>query len=92
MEINGVEYELRPQYQSQRKSSRNLLRIAAISDMFAMPGMRSKKEKPLPANIEEEFGLIQLKQSKLSRSERERVFHAFNKMYKPIIKNQWKIK
>lgn len=87
IEINGVRYEQIPQEpRVPRKGSKLLNIMLATSMMFQItnPYMaRPSRSKPLPTDdIVREFELIQLKQSKLSRSERDQVVNAFNRCYR----------
>jgi hypothetical protein len=82
--INGISYEAREQ-PNKSKSLSKLLMMAA--EMGAMNyGYQYIRERP-HVNLEEEFELIQNKQSKLSRNDREWVVRMFNRKYK-IADNQ----
>lgn len=78
MIINGVEYIERPQIQS-----KSLKVIAPYLMLAAMLGSRSVvKTNNNNYDLPHEFELVQNKQSKLSRSEREYVIREFNRKYK----------
>jgi hypothetical protein len=82
MKINGIEYELREQPKQSRSSSKLLMRAAVFGGLGGY-GNDYIRERP-DVNLEEEFELIQNKQSKLSRSDREWVVATFNRKYKQI--------
>lgn len=89
VEVNGVMYEPKPKAQTQKKSpSKGLAMLTAMGAMYApytMNGGTSKSAKQRPkVDIVKEYGLIQLKQSKLSRSERNWVERMFEKNYKKV--------
>ncbi len=87
--INGVQYE--PVENEVTKSySKHMSKIALMA--MAMGGYdgynnnRAERKLPSGINIEHEFELIQQKQSKLSRWERNLVESIFNKKYKKLDK------
>ena len=65
IEINGVQYQ---QKERQRRTpSKSLMLMLAMAEMFESFGTgRSRQKETLEVNILEEYGLIQLKKSKLS--------------------------
>lgn len=88
-EINGIKYQ-EIEREAPKKTSRRLSSIMAMMAMFEYVnpyGPSMPRIKPLPTNdIVKEFELIQLKQSKLSRSERERVVAVFNRNFREVKK------
>ena len=86
IEINGEIYESVPQ--PERKIIGKSSKLMMLASMFAITNPLSPRptiSKHLPvSDIIKEFELIQLKQSKLSRSERDRVVTAFNKQYRKV--------
>jgi len=80
IEINGIKYQ-----QIEQAAKKPMGKMAMM--MLALGGMDYKssnpKQRPM-VDIEKEFELIQLKQSKLSRNDREWVVYSFNKLYKQI--------
>jgi hypothetical protein len=84
--INGINYKPVDK-QPSRKTSRAFMRIAAISLMFGgMPSLGSNKQRP-NVNIVEEYKLIQNKQSKLSKNDRDWVCRCFESNYEIIKEN-----
>lgn len=89
IEINGTTYEEIPQQQSKKigNTLSKLMMMGAIFELTNIYAPRPSRPKPLPTNdLVKEFELIQLKQSKLSRSERDIVVAAFNRYYRPMAK------
>ena len=78
--INGTSYTEREQPKPSRSSSKLLMMAAAFGGM----GMDFKTRQRPNVNLEEEFELIQNKQSKLSKSDREWVVSTFNYKYKQM--------
>jgi len=87
IEINGIAYEEIPQEQPKKmgKTLSKLMLMASFFELHDPYSPRRTASKPLPTNdIVKEFELIQLKKSSLSRSERDRVVFAFNRLYRPV--------
>jgi len=87
IEINGIAYEQMPPQQPKKipKSLSTILMMSAALQITNPYATNKARSKPLPTNdIVKEFELIQLKKSKLSRSERERVVAVFNKNFRRI--------
>lgn len=84
--INGIEYERIPQKPKETgKKSMMLAMLGALT--YTNPYASRSTPKRLPvSDIEAEFELIQLKQSKLSRSQRDMVEVAFRRIYRPLAK------
>lgn len=80
--INGKTYKKKEQ-PKQSKSSSKLLMMAAAMGAMDSYGHSYSRERPY-VNLEVEFELIQNKQSKLSRSDREWVVASFNRLYKEV--------
>jgi hypothetical protein len=76
MEINGIIYERR----DLKKPSGKVLEVIALAQMFG-----GLKVKTLNVNIIEEFKLIQLKKSKLSRADRDFIERKFNNHFKKVV-------
>lgn len=86
MEINGIKYEEIPQ-KKPRPMSKTLASIMAMSSAFEYMNpyaSRTKRHTVQVDNLEKEFELIQLKQSKLSRNERDAVEAAFYRKYRIV--------
>jgi hypothetical protein len=79
--INGINYELKEQPKQSRSSSKLLAMAAAMGAMNY--GNQYIRERPY-VDLEYEFELIQNKQSKLSRNDREWVVATFKRKYKEI--------
>lgn len=82
IEINGIKYHKREI--STPKISKGLSKVALMAMAFGGYDNNSYQRKRPNVNIVEEFKLIQLKQSKLCRDDRDWVVHTFNKLYKQI--------
>lgn len=89
IEINGIKYQ-EIEREAPKKTSRRLSSIMIMMTMFEYTnpyGPSMPRIKPLPTNdIVKEFELIQNKQSKLSRSDRERVVTVFNRNFREVKK------
>lgn len=84
--INGIKYKPVDRTPSNR-SSKAFTRLMAISMIFGgMPSLGYSKKRP-NVNIAKEYELIQNKQSKLSRNDRDRVEKTFHYNYTQIIEN-----
>ena len=90
IEIDGIRYQKKEKPQSKRghgRMSPRLMGILLMAEM-AMPSNYygvSRKKRELPdVNLIEEYGLIQQKKSKLSRSQRELVVHVFKENFEVI--------
>jgi len=84
IEVNGVLYEPVPKKTSDHSSKMvKMLMASAMMSSYLMGGRDHKKPTP-DVNIIDEFGLIQNKKSKLSRSEREWVVYQFHKNYREV--------
>lgn len=84
--INGKTYQKKEQPKPSKSSSKLLMMAAAMGGMAAAMGSYGQsysKERP-QVKLEEEFELIQNKQSTLSRSDREWVVATFNRLYKEV--------
>ena len=88
--INGVEYEEIPVKIEKPKEYKKLAPLLQMGMMFYAPYMEflnfdnNKPKKnllPKDINIIQEFELIELGKSKLSRKQRELVSYIFNKTY-----------
>ena len=79
--INGINYELKEQPIQSRRSGKLLMMAAAMGAMNY--GNTYFRERP-QVDLEHEFELIQNKQSKLSRNDREWVVATFNRKYKIV--------
>jgi len=82
IEINGIKYEEREEPKRSGRSSKLLL-IAAAFGALDNYGQSYTRERP-QVDLEKEFELIQNKQSKLSRNDRDWVVATFNRKYKQI--------
>lgn len=94
VEINGVKY--RSKEATEGKSKRlpmsktmmSLMVMAGMAQSFGMygeVGTKEKKEKETPdVNIIKEYGLIQQKKSRLSKSQRDWVVWQFEKNFERI--------
>lgn len=84
IEVNGINYE----YNEPPKESKNFSKLMTLSVMFGgmMYGVGGSVKKLLEPSawLIEEFKLIQNKQSKLSRSERDLVEASFHKHFKKV--------
>lgn len=87
MIINGIEYE-KIERQPPKQKGRTLNKWLMMASMFSYfdpnVGPPRRTKQPPVDDIVKEFELIQLKQSKLSRADRDLVVRAFNQNYKPI--------
>ncbi len=82
MIINGVEYEARELPRRGKKLGTLASLTVALAGMY-MSGMGGGHSRKRPdVDIATEFELIQNKQSKLSRNDREWVVYQFNQLYK----------
>lgn len=80
--INGISYQ---KIQETEVSRPNKSRMATALMAMASLGAESKTPRKRPIiDLEKEFELIQLKQSKLGRNDRDWVERMFYKKYKPI--------
>jgi hypothetical protein len=91
IEINGIKYEERPQKKSIIKELplKTILRIANFGFFtpyynVPRPQLSNTKNKLYNIDLVKEFILIQNKESKLSRSQRENIIYLFNKKYQQI--------
>lgn len=85
--INGIEYERIPQPPKPTGRKSTIMQLMAAGFIITNSYGNSSPTKRLPvSDIESEFELIQKKESKLSRTERDRVEVAFLRIYKPVIK------
>ena len=88
VEVNGVMYEpIARASQATGKSSKTLAMLSTMAAMFggmSMYGGSTPKARP-QVDIVKEYGLIQLKQSKLSSNERNWVKYKFEKTYKKVV-------
>lgn len=90
-ELNGIKYAPIKKEQKKHKHASSKLRgIMAMASLMYMPYMNelygygeAKNERKLPkgTDIVKEYGLIQTKQSKLSRWERDMVVRIFEKNF-----------
>lgn len=81
IEINGIKYQ---QNEPEKRSRAGSRMLALSSMMLAMSGvgMPSFSERKRPSvDIVKEYGLIQLKQSNLSRNDRDWVVYQFERHY-----------
>lgn len=82
-EINGVQYtEIERPQRNGATLSAYMLSMLMVAG--AMHGLRNKQKEMPPYNLIKEFELIQKKQSKLSRSEREHVVRQFKRTFKQV--------
>ena len=84
--VNGIEYE-KIEIERGRQSGKTLSKLLMMSAAFQyfdprVGSPRNAKQPPV-SDIVKEFELIQLKQSKLSRADRDLVVSIFNRNYKP---------
>ena len=83
IEINGNRYqkiEKQP-----RKSSKAMNSILMMASMFGgLDGIGGKTRQRPNVILEQEYGLIQEKKSKLSRNDRDWVVYQFERQYKRI--------
>ena len=89
IEINGVQYTKNESKQPAKKSYANskLFSILAMTSMFSGydMGLGTKTVKTAPCDdIVKEYELIQLKQSELSRADREWVVAQFKRNYTEV--------
>lgn len=89
IKINGKEYAPNTSTASSKKSNFTsmAMSIAAIAAMMSaeMYGVNTYVRKLRPnIDVVKEFGLIELKQSSLSKWERDEVVRIFNKHYKLV--------
>lgn len=87
--INGEEWEEKD-LAKPRLNSKSMSKIMMMMAAFSYMSPYSQNEKP-PKNpptddVIKEYGLIQLKQSKLSRADREWVIRVFESNYRKIKK------
>lgn len=90
-EVNGVRYarikkeEPSPKKKTDAKLASWLVAAQAIYAPYALglnqKGLKSVDALPDNTNIIEEYGLIQLKKSRLSKSQRDQVVHTFERNY-----------
>lgn len=78
--VNGVEYE---KVETPKRDSK-FTYIEYLLSQFYISKNSGKSSKP-NVNLVDEFELIQNKQSKLSRSNRDWVVSQFNKHFKPVL-------
>ena len=88
IEINGVKYQQREQQKEQLKipMSKTLVALMTMFKMtngYGMYGNSRPKERPR-VDIVKEYSLIKLKQSKLSRNDRDWVVRIFTNTYQEI--------
>ena len=83
--INDTLYEEVPRPEKKRSSDMKAIAYMMAATLTATygGGSGSKGQKP-QVNIVEEFDLIQRKQSKLSRNDRDWVVYQFNRMYRKV--------
>jgi hypothetical protein len=83
IEINGIEYqkiEKQP-----RKNSKTMSKLLMMAAMFgSLNGIGRKTRNRPDVILEQEYGLIQEKKSKLSRNDRDWVVSQFERKYKRI--------
>ena len=83
IEINGNRYqkiEKQP-----RKISKSMSSILMMAAMFGgLDGVGGKTRQRSNVILEQEYGLIQQKKSKLSRNDRDWVVYQFERQYKRI--------
>jgi hypothetical protein len=84
-EVNGVRYKERPR----RNPSRSAMRFLTISAMLGggfeyLSDNNVRDNSGSKINLIEEYGLIQLKQSKLSARKRDIVVYNFEMLYEKI--------
>lgn len=87
--INGQRYKKNDPEEPRKGYSRNsrLFQLLAATSMMYAPlfeDVKPKTDKSLGIDIIEEYGLIQNKKSKLSRSQRDWVVYQFESNYKKI--------
>jgi len=88
--VNGERYA--PIEREEKKHSKGLGKLATIAAMTYLPYIsnlgspHSKYDRKLPKGVDlvKEFSLIQNKQSKLSKWERDEVIFQFNKHFKKV--------
>ena len=86
VDINGVKYarnEPEPQRHRYRMMASMMAMTAMYGGMDMMGGGRKERKRPA-VDLAKEYALIQLKQSNLSRSDREWVVSAFESNYKKL--------
>ncbi len=83
IEINGIKYASVADERIQKQGS-GMYRLMAMAAMFGSVTSNSMKGPRPKIDLEKEFELIQLKQSKLSRDQRDYVVYQFNRKYKQI--------
>ena len=86
--INGISYEPIPQSKPKRYNTKMASIMAMTSFMYPVidygGGSRNKEYTGPRVDIVEEFKLIQNKQSKLSKRDRDWVVHKFNQLYRVV--------
>lgn len=88
--INGVEYSKNelPEVKTRRQMGRGMMSLLAVSAMMGggYNTGASGYTRPRPTvDLVKEFELIQLKQSKLSRQDRDWVVRVFEKNYTKVV-------
>ncbi len=85
VEVNGIKYEFKEPPKQNRKMSSLMLMAATFGGLlYGNSGGVPKQLLEPSAWLIEEFKLIQSKQSKLSRSNRDLVEASFRRHFKPI--------
>lgn len=87
IEINGKKYYPNSPEASSKKFTNMAIGLAAITALMSaeMYGVNTYIRKLRPnIDVVKEFGLIELKQSSLSKWERDEVVRIFNKHYKLV--------
>lgn len=92
IEINGVRYESIPDEGKKTKKAGINKRWMSMASVFTLinpyfteSNRKYKPSKPLPtSDLVKEFELIQAKQSKLSRAQRDQVVNYFHKIFREV--------
>ena len=94
-DLNGVKYApIKTEQRKHKHASSKLGEIMAMASMIYMPYMndlygygesRYERKLPVGTDIVKEYGLIQNKQSKLSKWERDMVVKIFEKNYYRVL-------
>lgn len=86
VEVNGIKYESKQEPRKPKKFSKSFFTLYSMAMMFGgMDFMPRFKTPDLDGvDIVEEYGLIQLKKSNLSRSKRDYIVRYFESKFKKL--------
>lgn len=83
IEINGIKYQKIEKQKA--KNSKTMSKLLMMAAMFGgLDGVGGKPRQRPNVILEEEYGLIQEKKSKLSRNDRDWVVYQFERQYKRV--------